>query len=131
VAYDRYFGGRLPNWAGCWIRGRLRRSCGGARAVKDWYNRYEKYGVQKRPRSETSLSSRTVIQVYNDVEFQKLDTRFERGFCINVLSVIPSYSRRRKVLDLIQRKLKPDGECLFVVQYRNSDAQISLLTGDY
>jgi SAM-dependent methyltransferase len=61
------------------------------------------------------------IEVYNDVEFQKLDTRFERGFCINVLSVIPSYSRRRKVLDLIHRKLKHDGECLFVVQYRNSD----------
>jgi hypothetical protein len=61
------------------------------------------------------------IQVYNDVEFGELTTRFERGFCINVLSVIPSYARRRKLLDGIHGKLKRDGECLFVVQYRNSD----------
>jgi SAM-dependent methyltransferase len=61
------------------------------------------------------------IQVYNDVEFQELKTRFERGFCINVLSVIPSYARRRRVLEAIHRKLRHDGECLFVVQYRNSD----------
>jgi hypothetical protein len=61
------------------------------------------------------------IHIYNDVEFQELDTRFERGFCINVLSVIPSYARRRKVLDIIRGKLRRDGECLFVVQYRNSD----------
>jgi hypothetical protein len=61
------------------------------------------------------------MQVYNDVEFKKLNTRFERGFCINVLSVIPSYARRRQVLNIIREKLRPDGECLFVVQYRNSD----------
>jgi len=63
------------------------------------------------------------IEVYNDVEFQELNTRFERGFCINVLPVIPSYSRRRRVLDVIRGKLRRDGngECLFVVQYRNSD----------
>jgi hypothetical protein len=61
------------------------------------------------------------MQVYNDVEFQQLNTRFERGFCINVLSVIPSYSRRRRVLDVIRGKLGLDAECLFVVQYRNSD----------
>jgi SAM-dependent methyltransferase len=61
------------------------------------------------------------IQVYNDIEFQKLSTRFERGFCINVLSVIPSYARRRQVLDVIRQRLTPHGECLFVVQYRNSD----------
>jgi hypothetical protein len=61
------------------------------------------------------------VQVYNDVEFQELDTRFERCFCINVLSVIPSYARRRKLLDVIHGKLRRDGECLFVVQYRNSD----------
>jgi hypothetical protein len=41
------------------------------------------------------------MEVYNDVEFHELNTRFERGFCINVLPVIPSYSRRRRVLDVI------------------------------
>jgi hypothetical protein len=61
------------------------------------------------------------IHVYSDVEFQKVSRRFERGFCINVLSVIPSYARRRQVLNLIHGKLRHDGECLFVVQYRNSD----------
>jgi hypothetical protein len=61
------------------------------------------------------------IEVYNDLEFQKLAAQFERGFCINVLSVIPSYARRRQVLNLIRQRLVPNGECLFVVQYRNSD----------
>jgi hypothetical protein len=61
------------------------------------------------------------IHVYSDIEFQEINTRFQRGFCINVLSVIPSYARRRRVLDLIHGKLRRDGECLFVVQYRNSD----------
>jgi hypothetical protein len=61
------------------------------------------------------------IQVYNAVEFQELNTRFERGFCINVLSVIPSYTHRRKLLNVIHGKLRRGGECLFVVQYRNSD----------
>jgi hypothetical protein len=61
------------------------------------------------------------VQVYTDIEFKKLNTRFERGFCVNVLSVIPSYAHRRQVLDVIHEKLMRDGECLFVVQYRNSD----------
>jgi hypothetical protein len=61
------------------------------------------------------------ISIYNDVEFQRLDAHFDRGFCINVLSVIPSYACRRHVLGLIHSKLKRDGECLFAVQYRNSD----------
>ncbi len=61
------------------------------------------------------------ISSYNDVQFQKLRTRFNRGFCINVLSVIPSYARRRQVLGIIRDKLSRKGECLFVVQYRNSD----------
>ena len=61
------------------------------------------------------------ITAYNDVEFGKLSTRFDRGFCINVLSIIPSSLARRRVLRTIHKKLKPSGECLFVVQYRNSD----------
>jgi hypothetical protein len=61
------------------------------------------------------------IQVYNDAQFKELGARFDRGFCINVLSVIPSYARRRQALDVIHEKLTRDAECLFVVQYRNSD----------
>jgi hypothetical protein len=59
--------------------------------------------------------------VYNDAEFQEIEVHFDRGFCINVLSVIPSLARRRRLLGLIHQKLKSDGECLFAVQYRNSD----------
>jgi hypothetical protein len=61
------------------------------------------------------------IRIFNDAEFKDLNEQFERGFCINVLSVIPSYARRRQVLDVIHGKLKQNGECLFAVQYRNSD----------
>jgi hypothetical protein len=81
--------------------------------------------LQVLRRKETSVrkmfKQSNRIQVYNDVEFQELNAQFERGFCINVLSVIPSFARRRQVLKTIHRKLTPTGECLFVVQYRNSD----------
>jgi hypothetical protein len=61
------------------------------------------------------------VQVYNDVQFQKLNAQFDRGFCINVLSVIPSYAQRQQVLQAVHGKLRRGGECLFIVQYRNSD----------
>jgi hypothetical protein len=81
--------------------------------------------LQLLRRKETSIrdlfKQSNRIRVYNDVQFQELNTRFERGFCINVLSVIPSYGHRRQVLDAIHKKLTARGECLFVVQYRNSD----------
>jgi hypothetical protein len=81
--------------------------------------------LQVLRREETSIRNifkqSNRIRVYNDIEFQELNARFERGFCINVLSVIPSYVRRRKLLDVIHGKLRSDGECLLVVQYRNSD----------
>jgi len=76
-------------------------------------------GKQTTVRSIFRQSNR--VNVYNDVEFSALNAQFQRGFCINVLSVIPSYARRRQVLDCIYDRLAPDGECLFVVQYRNSD----------
>ena len=77
------------------------------------------FGNKTSIRSEISQSNQ--VNVYNDVEFGELRTKFDRGFCINVLSVIPSYMRRRAVLDAIRNKLHRGGECLFVVQYRNSD----------
>ncbi len=69
---------------------------------------------------ETYSGSNSVV-VYNDAEFQRLNAQFDRGFCINVLSVIPSYEHRRQVLAMIRGKLQLPAECLFVVQYRNSD----------
>lgn len=61
------------------------------------------------------------LSAYNDVEFANLAGRFERGYCINVLSVIPFYAKRRQVLRAIWSKLRKNAHCLFVVQYRNSD----------
>lgn len=57
----------------------------------------------------------------NTSEFAAHDERFDRGFCINVLSVIPIIAARKRLLSLIHQKLRPGAKCLFVVQYRNSD----------
>jgi hypothetical protein len=61
------------------------------------------------------------VSAYNTTEFAHLRTKFDRGFCINVLSVIPIAAARQRVLRLIRGKLRAGGTCLFVVQYRNSD----------
>lgn len=61
------------------------------------------------------------INVYTELEFQHLRKQFNRGFCINVLSIVPFLSTRRQILGTIYNHLKPHSDCLFVVQYRNSD----------
>jgi len=61
------------------------------------------------------------VSVYNEEEFRALRERFDRGFCINVLPIIPYHARRKQVVELIRAKLRTGGTCLFVVQYRNSD----------
>jgi hypothetical protein len=81
--------------------------------------------TQVLDRKETSIremfkrSNR--IEVFTDTEFSETESQFDRGFCINVLPVIPSHSRRQRVLKVIRDKLSRKGECLFVVLYRNSD----------
>ena len=70
-------------------------------------------------RQKISGSNQTIA--CNESEFRTLGRKFDRGFCINVLSVIPYYSARREVLNAIRSKLKTGGSCLFVTQYRNSD----------
>lgn len=61
------------------------------------------------------------IAIYNQCEFKALRQKFDRGFCINVLPIIPLCASRKEVVDVIRSKLKRGGTCLFVVQYRNSD----------
>jgi len=70
-------------------------------------------------REITKRSNR--VTAYNDVEFTKVPPRFDRGFCINVLSVVPIYAVRVRILESIKAHLDDQAECLFVVQYRNSD----------
>lgn len=61
------------------------------------------------------------VTAFNPKEAAELDSFFDRGFCINMLSVVPSMSIRKKIVRFISCKLKPGGDCLFVVQYRNSE----------
>lgn len=61
------------------------------------------------------------VMAYSVEEFECLAQVWDRAFCINVLSTIPFYSVRQKVINLIRNKLRSGGECLFVLQYRNSD----------
>lgn len=82
-------------------------------------------GASARPISTQHQRSKMIvlsrIDRANSMEFSKSREEFDRGFCINVLSVIPFLSARRSVLNLIRQRLRPGGTCLFVVQYRNSD----------
>jgi SAM-dependent methyltransferase len=77
------------------------------------------FGRETTVRDVARRSNRLIAK--NTIEFSAPSEDFDRGFCINVLSVIPSFAARRRVLHLIRQKLRPGGECLFVVQYRNSD----------
>jgi hypothetical protein len=61
------------------------------------------------------------LEAVNVMEFSNNRVKFDRAFCINVLSVIPFFSARCRVLNLIRQRLRSGGTCLFVVQYRNSD----------
>jgi SAM-dependent methyltransferase len=61
------------------------------------------------------------VLVANVAEFARLTEAYDRGYCINVLSVILIEAVRRRAVRLMFSRLRPDGTCLFVVQYRNSD----------
>jgi hypothetical protein len=61
------------------------------------------------------------VDAYTVAQFASLERRFDRGFCINVLPVIPFANVRLRIVQLMRAKLKPGGLCLFVVLYRNSD----------
>lgn len=76
-------------------------------------------GAQTSVRSLCAGSNRVVAQ--NTTEFGAKRVQYDRGFCINVLSVIPILEARKRVLFLIRSRLRTNANCLFVVQYRNSD----------
>ena len=61
------------------------------------------------------------MQALNIEQFSSARDKYDRGFCINVLSVIPIISERVRLLQIIHARLKKGACCLFVVQYRNSD----------
>ncbi|MGY3396463.1 hypothetical protein ACVWW6_009054 [Bradyrhizobium sp. USDA 3311] len=61
------------------------------------------------------------VHAYTVNQFASHSRKYDRGFCINVLSVIPSASVRMGIVQLMRTKLKPGCSCLFVSLYRNSD----------
>jgi hypothetical protein len=61
------------------------------------------------------------MRALNVDQFASAREKYDRGFCINVLSVIPILSVRNSLLKTIHSRLKKGASCLFVVQYRNSD----------
>lgn len=67
------------------------------------------------------IGSSNRISAFNTVEFASQVGGYDRGFCINVLSAIPYSFARRNALRLLRHSLRQGAECLFVVQYRNSD----------
>ncbi len=76
-------------------------------------------GYKTDIRSLIGASNR--ITAFNTEEFAHHPGGFDRGFCINVLSAIPYAFARENALRLLRRSLRQGAECLFVVQYRNSD----------
>jgi len=61
------------------------------------------------------------VHAYTVGQFASLDRKYDRGVCINVLSVIPSPNVRLGIVQLMRSKPKPRGTCLLVTLYRNSD----------
>jgi len=76
---------------------------------------------QERTSIREAMRRSNRVTVYNESEFKALRQTFDRAFCINVLSIIPFFAKRREIVQTIRSKLKHGGTCLFVVQYRNSD----------
>jgi SAM-dependent methyltransferase len=82
---------------------------------------------EQRLLGEPRASVRRILRGSNRVlaanvaEFARLAQAYDRGYCINVLSVIPIEAVRRRAVRLMFSRLRPGGTCLFVVQYRNSD----------
>lgn len=67
------------------------------------------------------VRSANTLSAVNVADFEDSAVEFDRGFCVNMLSVIPIVTTRKRVVRLIERKPKRGGACLFVVQYRNSE----------
>jgi len=81
--------------------------------------RQKLYGRMQSAAAAVRKSNR--ISLINTKQFLADVEPFDRGYCINVLSVVPILSLRKVIVDRIYAKLRHGGEAIFVVQYRNSD----------
>lgn len=66
---------------------------------------------------ENELPNSKVIELEN---IENINTLFDFVLCTNVLSAIPFYEERLKVLSNIYELLKENGKALISVQYKNS-----------
>jgi len=62
-----------------------------------------------------------VIHCQNIREFRTNNISYDRGFCLNVLPIIPSESIRRNIVRSAFQRLKRGGKCYFVHHYRNAE----------
>ncbi len=65
--------------------------------------------------------TRNNIALFCGREIYTTQEKFDRIFCINVLSAVPILSVRWRILRNCYRLLKPNGQLVVTHQYRNSD----------
>lgn len=75
----------------------------------------ETASIRNYTSKKNNMHSQSVRDFLNDPQ------KYDRGFCLNVLSTVPIISIRHHIVRSIYHKLKHGGSCLFVVQYRNSE----------
>lgn len=64
---------------------------------------------------------RNSINVLTAKDVVKMHEEIDRAFLFNVLQIIPIHSIRREILRRIFKALRPNGQLITCVQYRNSD----------
>lgn len=69
---------------------------------------------------EVCLGS-NVIAPFNVEEFKDHPEYFDRGFCLNVLPIIPFESERLHVISIARGKLIKGSSCFFVHHYHNKE----------
>lgn len=84
-------------------------------------SRFQKLGPFGYTNIREALGSSNNKSVENIADFRRGDRRFERGFCLNVLPIIPCPSNRMRVIRAAKNNLKAGGECIFVVHYNNKE----------
>lgn len=78
-----------------------------------------------QPFGQTSI--RTVVEGSNAAdcenlsEFRKGEARFDRGFCLNVLPIIPCEKMRKRTIKAALDNLRSGGQCLFSAHYNNKE----------
>lgn len=75
--------------------------------------------------SETSIrnicNGSNTLRCFNIDEFENGPDIYDRGFCLNVLPIIPFESERNRVVSIARSKLSRGSMCYFVHHFRNKE----------